>query len=84
MVSVNSAVCLQAAFSSLLSRTFFESYRNESELVQSGVEGVSILACTVQTYVTVCRNCDWKSRLDWQPSRKALLAKCTSTLKRWE
>lgn len=83
MIHVNEAVCLEASFSSLLCRTFFERYKDEEDLVESGVETVSILAETVKAYIRVCQDCDWKNRLDWKPVRKALLTKCVYTLKRW-
>jgi hypothetical protein len=76
-------VCLEASFSPLPCRTFFENYRDEQDLLEDSVRTIAILAEAVISFLNAGKSYDWKSRLDWSTSRRVLLSKMVQTLKRW-
>ena len=64
-------------------RTFFEFYKDENDLLEDSMDTVFILTECIGSLIKIWRSYDWKSRLNWKPSRKVLLSKGIQTLNGW-
>ena len=80
MVAANKAVINEATFSPFVLRSFFEEYSDENDLLEDVMDSVLVLVECVKVFMTVWKSYDWKSRVNWVPSRTSLLKKVNSTL----